>query len=83
MQEATSPTPTVRGRDAEFAVLGVQLGRVRSGVGVVVLVEGAPGWARAGCLRRMARLDAASHEFMVLVGARTTPTSHAPPPARS
>src|SRR3954467_6573927 len=51
--QAASPAPVVRGRDAELASIGVQLDRVRSGVGAVVLVEGEPGmgktrlWAEA------------------------------------
>src|SRR5258707_14777755 len=44
--QATSPAPVVRGRDAELASIGVQLDRVRSGAGAVVLVEGAPGMGK-------------------------------------
>lgn len=55
---ATSParTPTVRGRDAELAALGARLDRVRSGVGAVVLIEGAPGLGKTRLLAEGARI---------------------------
>ena len=53
---ATSPTPVVRGRDAELASIGVQLDRVRSGVGAVVLVEGEPGMGKTRLLTEAARV---------------------------
>lgn len=56
VQTATSPTPTVRGRDAELATLGVELDRVRSGVGAVVLVEGAPGMGKSRLLSEAGRI---------------------------
>ena len=43
MQEATFASLAIRGRDAALDILTEQLDRVRSGVGAVVLVEGAPG----------------------------------------
>jgi DNA-binding CsgD family transcriptional regulator len=46
----------VRGRDAELAVMGVQLDRVRSGVGAVVLVEGGPGMGKSRLLAEGARM---------------------------
>jgi DNA-binding CsgD family transcriptional regulator len=53
---ATSPTPIVRGRDAELASIGVQLDRVRSGAGAVVLVEGEPGMGKTRLLEEAARV---------------------------
>ena len=53
---ASSPTPVVRGRDAELASIGVQLDRVRSGVGAVVLVDGEPGMGKTRLLAEAARV---------------------------
>jgi len=53
---ATSRTPVVRGRDAELASIGVQLDRVRSGVGAVVLVEGEPGMGKTRLLAEAVRV---------------------------
>src|SRR4051794_1969895 len=53
---ATSPTPVVRGRDAELETIGVQLDRVRSGVGAVLLVEGEPGMGKTRLLAEAARV---------------------------
>src|ERR1700729_3848349 len=53
---ATSSTPVVRGRDAELASIGVQLDRVRSGAGAVVLVEGEPGIGKTRLLDEAARV---------------------------
>jgi DNA-binding CsgD family transcriptional regulator len=53
---ATSFTPVVRGRDAELASIGVQLDRVRSGTGAVVLVEGDPGIGKTRLLAEAARV---------------------------
>ncbi|MGO9958935.1 MAG: ATP-binding protein, partial [Solirubrobacteraceae bacterium] len=47
---ATFRTPVVRGRDAELASIGVQLDRVRSGAGEVVLVEGERGMGKTRLL---------------------------------
>jgi DNA-binding CsgD family transcriptional regulator len=46
----------VRGRDAELASIGVQLDRVRSGTGAVVLVEGEPGMGKTRLLAEAARV---------------------------
>ena len=54
--EVASRAPIVRGRDAEFAVLGDQFSRVRSGVGAVVLVEGEPGMGKTRMLAEAARM---------------------------
>jgi DNA-binding CsgD family transcriptional regulator len=54
--EAASRAPIVRGRDAELAVVGDQLARVRSGVGAVVLVEGEPGMGKTRMLAEAARM---------------------------
>src|SRR3954469_19329604 len=54
--QATSPAPVVRGRDAELAAIGVQLHRVRSGVGAVVLIEGEPGMGKTRLLAEAARV---------------------------
>jgi DNA-binding CsgD family transcriptional regulator/DNA-binding Lrp family transcriptional regulator len=40
-------SPTIRGRDAELAVLGEQIARVRSGAGAVLLIEGAAGMGKS------------------------------------
>src|SRR4029077_11299511 len=53
---ATSPTPVVRGRDAELASIGVQLDRVRGGTGAVVLVDGEPGMGKTRLLAEAARV---------------------------
>ena len=46
----------MRGRDAELATIGVQLDRVRSGTGAVVLVEGDPGMGKSRLLAEAARI---------------------------
>jgi len=56
LDQATSPAPVVRGRDAELATIGVQLARVRSGTGAVVLVEGEPGMGKSRLLAESARI---------------------------
>jgi DNA-binding CsgD family transcriptional regulator len=65
---AISPTPVVRGRDAELASIGVQLDRVRSGTGAVLLVEGEPGMGKTRLLAEAARV-ARRLAFRVGVGA--------------
>jgi predicted ATPase len=47
----------VRGRDAELAAVGVELDRVRSGTGAVVLVEGEPGMGKSRLLAESARVS--------------------------
>jgi DNA-binding CsgD family transcriptional regulator/tetratricopeptide (TPR) repeat protein len=54
--QATSSAPVVRGRDAELAAVGVELDRVRSGAGAVVLVEGEPGIGKSRLLAESARI---------------------------
>jgi predicted ATPase len=54
--QPNSPAPVVRGRDAELESVGVQLDRVRSGVGAVVLVEGEPGIGKTRLLTEAARV---------------------------
>jgi hypothetical protein len=56
MPQGHSPAPVVRGRDAELASIGVQLDRVRSGAGAVVLVEGEPGMGKTRLLAEAARV---------------------------
>ena len=63
---ATSRTPLVRGRDAELASIGVQLDRVRSGVGAVMLVEGEPGMGKS---RLLAEADRVAGRLGFRVGA--------------
>jgi DNA-binding CsgD family transcriptional regulator len=53
---ATSQTPTVRGRDAELAALGVWLDRVRAGVSAVTVVEGGPGMGKSRLLREALKI---------------------------
>jgi predicted ATPase len=43
MALASAVSGTVGGRDAELGVLGEQLGRVRSGAGADLLIEGLAG----------------------------------------
>jgi predicted ATPase len=47
MALASALSGTVRGWDAELGVLGEQLGRVRSGAGAVLLIEGSAGMGRS------------------------------------
>jgi len=72
--QATSPAPVVRGRDAELASIGVQLDRVRSGAGAVVLVEGEAGMGKsrllAEAVRVARRLAFRVGLFMTCVGPR-------------
>jgi DNA-binding CsgD family transcriptional regulator len=56
LDQATSSAPVVRGRDVELASIGVQLDRVRSGVGAVMLVEGEPGMGKTRLLAEAARV---------------------------
>jgi DNA-binding CsgD family transcriptional regulator/DNA-binding Lrp family transcriptional regulator len=49
-------SPTIRGRDAELAVLGEQLARVRSGSGVVLLIEGAAGMGKSRLIAEGVRM---------------------------
>src|ERR1700733_2847971 len=58
VQTATSPAgaPAVRGRDAELAALGAGLGRVRSGVGARVILEGCPGMGKTRLLAEGAKI---------------------------
>ena len=61
-------SPTIRGRDAELAVLGELLGRVRSGSGAVLLVEGAPGMGKSRLIGEGVRM-ARRLSFPVGIGA--------------
>jgi DNA-binding CsgD family transcriptional regulator len=63
---ATTRTPLVRGRDAELASIGVQLDRMRSGGGAVVLVEGEPGMGKT---RLLAEADRVAGRLAFRVGA--------------
>ena len=47
---------TIRGRDAELAVLGEQFARVRSGSGAVLLIEGAAGMGKSRLIAEGARM---------------------------
>jgi DNA-binding CsgD family transcriptional regulator len=49
-------SPTIRGRDAELAMLGEQLGVVRSGSGAVLLIEGAPGMGKSRLIAEGVRM---------------------------
>ena len=61
-------TPVVRGRDAELESIGVQLDRVRSGSGALILVEGEPGMGKTRLLAEATRI-AGRLKFTVGVGA--------------
>jgi DNA-binding CsgD family transcriptional regulator/tetratricopeptide (TPR) repeat protein len=61
-------SPTIRGRDAELAVLGELLGRVRSGSGAVLLIEGAAGMGKSRLIAEGVRM-ARRLSFPVGVGA--------------
>jgi DNA-binding CsgD family transcriptional regulator/tetratricopeptide (TPR) repeat protein len=65
---ASAFSPTIRGRDAELAVLGEQLDRVRSGSGAVVLIEGAAGMGKSRLIGEGVRM-ARRLSFRVGVGA--------------
>jgi hypothetical protein len=43
-------TPVLRGRDAQLAILGEELDRVRGGTGALVLVEGGAGTGKSRLL---------------------------------
>ena len=45
-------SPMIRGRDGELTALGELLGRVRSGSGAVLLIEGAAGMGKSRADRR-------------------------------
>jgi DNA-binding CsgD family transcriptional regulator len=61
-------SPTIRGRDAELAVLGEQLDRVRSGSGALLLIEGAPGMGKSRLIGEGVRM-AQRLSFPVGIGA--------------
>jgi DNA-binding CsgD family transcriptional regulator/DNA-binding Lrp family transcriptional regulator len=61
-------SPTIRGRDAELAVLGELLGRMRSGSGAVLLIEGAAGMGKSRLIGEGVRM-ARRLSFPVGVGA--------------
>ena len=50
LADVARSTPAIRGRDSELAVLGEHLGRLRSGVGGVLLLEGAAGIGKSRLL---------------------------------
>src|ERR1700678_2915564 len=52
----SAPVQTVRGRDAELAVLGQHLDQLLSGIGWVVLVEGGAGIGKSRLLREVAAM---------------------------
>lgn len=54
--QASAFSQTIRGRDAELAVLGEQLDRVRSGSGAVLLIEGAPGMGKSRLIAEGVRM---------------------------
>jgi DNA-binding CsgD family transcriptional regulator/DNA-binding Lrp family transcriptional regulator len=68
MALARAFSPTVRGRDSELSAFGEMLGRVRSGSGAVLLVEGAAGIGKS---RLLAEGEKMAHRlgFPVGVGA--------------
>lgn len=60
--------PLIRGRDVELAAVGVQLDRIRAGVGAVVLVEGGAGMGKSRLLAEAGRM-ARRLSFRVVTGA--------------
>jgi DNA-binding CsgD family transcriptional regulator/DNA-binding Lrp family transcriptional regulator len=62
---ASAFSPTIRGRDAELAVLAELLGRVRSGSGGVLLIEGAAGMGKSRLIGEGVRM---AHRLSVPVG---------------
>jgi DNA-binding CsgD family transcriptional regulator/tetratricopeptide (TPR) repeat protein len=58
-------SPTIRGRDAELGVLGAMLGRVRSGSGGVLLIEGAAGMGKSRLIGEGVRM---AHHLSVPLG---------------
>ncbi|MEA2545897.1 MAG: hypothetical protein QOI09_1170, partial [Chloroflexota bacterium] len=68
MALARAFSPTIRGRDAELSAFGEMLGRVRSGSGAVLLIEGAAGIGKS---RLLAEGEKMAHRlgFPVGVGA--------------
>jgi DNA-binding CsgD family transcriptional regulator/DNA-binding Lrp family transcriptional regulator len=58
-------SPTIRGRDAELAVLGELLDRVRSGSGAVLLIEGAAGMGKSRLIGEGVRM---AHRLSFPVG---------------
>jgi predicted ATPase len=56
---------TIRGRDAELAVLGAMLGRVRSGSGAVLLIQGAAGMGKSRLIGEGVRI---AHRLSLPVG---------------
>ncbi|MDQ1540896.1 MAG: hypothetical protein QOH29_1622, partial [Actinomycetota bacterium] len=68
MALASAFSPTIRGRDAELSAFGEMLGRVRSGSGAVLLIEGAAGIGKS---RLLAEGEKMAHRlgFPVGVGA--------------
>jgi len=67
-QKDIPPTQVVRGRDAELAAVGVQLDRVRAGVGTVMLVEGGTGMGKTRFLSEAVEM-ACRMSFRVGIGA--------------
>jgi DNA-binding CsgD family transcriptional regulator len=65
---SSAVSPTIRGRDAELGVLGEHLDRVRSGSGVVLIIEGAAGMGKSRLIGEGVRM-AHRLSFPVGVGA--------------
>jgi hypothetical protein len=70
MRQAAFPGLIARGRDAELAIVGSQLDRVRSGVGAVLLMEAGAGMGKSRLLEEGARI-AGRMSFRVGSGAPT------------
>ena len=66
MALASAFSPTIRGRDAELGAFGEVLGRVRSGSGAVLLIEGAAGMGKT---RLLAEGETMAHRLGFPVGA--------------
>ena len=58
------PAPRVRGRDGELTAVGKHLDRLLSGLGTVVMIEGAPGMGKSRLLGEVA--DMASRLAMTV-----------------
>src|SRR3954469_4940881 len=65
---STSPAREFRGRDAEFALIRAELGRLADGAEAVVVVEGAAGMGKS---RLLAEVSTIARSLGIRVGSST------------